>query len=60
LAVDEVQEVQGVGSFVELEIAARQESELDAARAALAAVASELRLVDVERRGYLEMLLAPE
>jgi len=56
LAVDEVQKV---GSFVELEIAVEQESELDAARAALATVASELGLEDVERRGYLEMLLAP-
>ncbi len=57
MAVDEVQEV---GSFVELEIAARQESELDEARAALAAVAGELGLVDVERRGYLELLLTSE
>jgi len=54
LAVDEVREV---GSFVELEIAVGQESELDEARAALATVASELGLVEVERRGYLEMLL---
>ncbi|NOY30697.1 MAG: class IV adenylate cyclase [Planctomycetes bacterium] len=56
LAVDEVREV---GSFVELEISVEQESELDAARAAIAAAASELGLEDVERRGYLEMLLAP-
>ena len=56
LALDDVQEV---GSFVELEIGVEQESELDAARAALADLASELGLEDVERRGYLEMLLAP-
>jgi len=54
LAADEVREV---GSFVELEIAVEQESDLDEARAALAAMASELGLTDVERRGYLEILL---
>jgi len=56
LAADEVQ---NVGSFVELEIGIERESELDEAREALAALATELGLVDVERRGYLEMLLAP-
>jgi len=54
LAVDDVQDV---GSFVELEIGVAQESALDKAREALAALASELGLVDVERQSYLEMLL---
>ena len=54
MAVDVVGDV---GSFVELEIAVEQESELDEARTALAALAGEIGLVEVERRSYLEMLL---
>ncbi len=49
--------VQNVGTFVELEIAVDQESELDEARTALATLAAELGLTNVERRGYLELLL---
>jgi len=54
IAVDDVQDV---GRFVELEIAVDCEPELDGARIAVAALASELGLVDVERRGYLDLLL---
>lgn len=51
-------EVEGLGSFVELEIIADQD-ELDAARELLAVVAQELDLGQDERRSYLELLLAP-
>ncbi|MCA9230777.1 MAG: class IV adenylate cyclase [Planctomycetales bacterium] len=54
LAADNVKDV---GSFVELEIAVEQESQLDEARTALAALADELGLTSVERRSYLELLL---
>jgi adenylate cyclase class 2 len=50
-------DVDGVGRFVELEILAPAE-QLDAARTVLAELASELELTDSERRSYLEMLLA--
>ncbi len=49
-------EVDRVGTFVELEITA-DEGGLDAARAALAALAAELQLTSGERRSYLELLL---
>jgi len=49
-------EVDGVGRFVELEILAPEEA-LDKARAVLQDVAHALKLVDSERRSYLEMLL---
>jgi adenylate cyclase class 2 len=49
-------DVESVGTFVELEISA-DESSLDAARTALLALANDLGLRDVERRSYLEMLL---
>lgn len=48
--------VADVGTFVELETAAH-EAELDAARACLAGLASQLNLSHSERRSYLEMLL---
>jgi len=54
LAFDEVDEV---GSFAELEILANA-ADLDAAKACLASLASELDLKDGERRSYLELLLA--
>jgi len=49
--------VHGVGTFVELEIMAAADS-LEAAKAVLHDVASELGLRDSERRSYLELLLA--
>ncbi len=52
-------EVERVGTFVELEISAGDDA-LDAARAALLALASELGLTQVERRSYLELLLAQQ
>ena len=54
VALDEVDQV---GTFVELEISAEDEA-LDLARAALLNLADDLGLMQVERRSYLEMLLA--
>jgi adenylate cyclase class 2 len=51
-----IDDVESVGKFVELELSA-DEAELDAARAALAALAHSLGLSGGERRSYLEMLL---
>jgi adenylate cyclase class 2 len=48
--------VDGVGTFVELELSA-EDASLDAARRVIAAVAAELKLGPSERRSYLEMLL---
>jgi adenylate cyclase class 2 len=48
--------VAGVGHFVELETQS-DAAGLDAARAALAALATTLELVQAERRSYLELLL---
>jgi adenylate cyclase, class 2 len=54
-------EVAGVGSFVELEIAVAGDSpdvaQIDAAKAVLAALAGQLGLVQSERCSYLELLL---
>ena len=55
LAVDNVQ---GVGNFVELEIVVADEAGIATAQKQIAILASELQLEGVERRGYLEMLLA--
>jgi adenylate cyclase class 2 len=52
-----IDQVENVGSFVELEIQA-EESALPAARTAILALAQQLNLIQQERRGYLEMLLA--
>jgi adenylate cyclase class 2 len=52
-----VDEVERVGSFLELEIVA-DESRFEAAKAAVLALAADLGLTDQERRSYLEMLLA--
>lgn len=49
-------EVAGVGTFVELEILA-DEANLDASRSALASLAAKLGLSNSERRSYLELLL---
>lgn len=49
-------EVQGVGQFVELEIVTGEE-DLPAARACVQSLAAELQLTNAERRSYLEMLL---
>ncbi len=49
-------QVAGLGSFVELEIQA-EEAELASARQAILALATRLNLTQQERRGYLEMLL---
>ena len=51
-----IDEVAGVGSFVELELMA-DESALAAARASLASLAAALELQGSERRSYLELLL---
>lgn len=53
-----VDHVEGLGDFVELEIMADDDG-LEAARAAIAAVADRLNLSNSERRSYLELLLAP-
>ena len=50
-------DVAGLGPFVELEISA-DEGELDAARAVLASLATQLGLTRVERTSYLELLMA--
>jgi adenylate cyclase class 2 len=50
-------DVEGVGKFVELEILAHAES-LEAARAVLVKTAQDLGLGNMERRSYLELLLA--
>jgi adenylate cyclase, class 2 len=50
-------EVAGLGHFVELEISASDQT-LDAARRALASLAARLELGTSERRSYLELLLA--
>jgi adenylate cyclase class 2 len=50
-------DVDGLGQFVELEIVA-EAPDLAAGREALASLAVELGLKDVERRSYLELLLA--
>lgn len=52
-------EVETLGSFVELEISV-EEPEVDAARSALAAVAAKLNLGAGERRSYLELLLGKD
>jgi adenylate cyclase class 2 len=51
-----IDDVEGVGRFVELELSA-DEADLDTARAALAALALTLGLSGGERRSYLELLL---
>jgi len=48
-------EVDSLGYFAELEIVTNEQG-LDAARAALAEVAEQLRLTTIERRGYLQLL----
>ena len=50
-------EVLGVGTFVELELAA-DDAGLGAARSSLVALATHLGLAGAERRSYLELLLA--
>lgn len=50
-------DVEGVGSYVELEIVA-EESAYEAGRSALLAFAEELGLSSPERRSYLQLLLA--
>lgn len=49
-------EVAGVGKFVELEIVSH-EAELDANRARIMSLAAHLGLTEAERRSYLELLL---
>jgi adenylate cyclase class 2 len=49
-------EVDGLGNFIELEVAADSQK-LDAARDALAQLAARLELSQSERRSYLELLL---
>ena len=52
IALDDVQQL---GSFVELEIAAN-DAGLEAARAALQSLSARLGLTSSERRSYLELL----
>jgi adenylate cyclase class 2 len=54
-----VDEVDRVGSFVELEIVA-EEAQFENAKATVLQLASELGMPQQERRSYLEMLLAAE
>lgn len=54
--VASLDEVDGLGTFVELELSADEEG-LDAARACIASLAAELDLCASERRSYLELLL---
>ena len=51
-----IDEVEDLGTFIELEIVA-EDSQVDAAREAIARLADELGLSEVERRSYLELLL---
>lgn len=50
-------EVAGLGPFVELELSAQGDDAVEAPRRAIAAVADELGLGPSERRSYLELLL---
>jgi adenylate cyclase class 2 len=52
-------EVAGLGHFIELELVT-EESELDAAKAALASLAQRLELNNGERQSYLELLMQAE
>jgi adenylate cyclase, class 2 len=49
-------EVEGVGSYVELELTA-DDTNLEAAKSVIASLAAELKLRASERRSYLELLL---
>jgi adenylate cyclase class 2 len=49
-------EVEGLGSFLELEIAANANT-VDAARSAVLSLGSHLGLLEVERRSYLELIV---
>jgi adenylate cyclase class 2 len=50
-------DVTGLGNFIELELSAN-EGTLEAAKSAIAALAAKLSLTENERRSYLELLLA--
>jgi adenylate cyclase class 2 len=51
-------EVEKLGRFAEVEIIAADE-QVEAARSVLAEIASKLRLTNLERRSYLNLLLSP-
>lgn len=55
VALDDVRKV---GTFVELEIGITDDAQADTAKSALATLAQELNLSDVERRSYLELVIA--
>lgn len=55
VALDDVRKV---GTFVELEIGVKDEAQADAAKTAIATLAQELGLSEVERRSYLELVIA--
>jgi adenylate cyclase class 2 len=55
VALDDVRKV---GTFVELEIPIVDDTQADAAKTTLAQLAVDLGLTDVERRSYLELVLA--
>jgi adenylate cyclase, class 2 len=50
-------QVEGVGTFIEIELSA-SDADLEAAKNCLASLAAELDLKDAERRSYLELLLS--
>ena len=52
-----IDDVERVGSFVELEIVA-EDSQFEQAKAVVLQLATELGLTTQERRSYLEMLLS--
>lgn len=58
-AIVTLDEVEGVGSFVEVELVAPEDG-VDAARERVLSLASKLGLERLERRSYLEMLLEGE
>lgn len=52
-----IDQVDGLGQYVELEVVVEDQGQLDAARDAMASLAKLLGLQGSERRGYLDMLL---
>lgn len=53
-------QVKGLGDYVELEIAVSDEAEIEAAKQQIETLAAELQLAGAERRSYLEMLLVEQ
>jgi adenylate cyclase class 2 len=55
--IGSLDDVEQLGPYIELELISEAEG-LDSAKACIAALAQRLRLIDSERRSYLELLLA--